>query len=72
MRFSLFGNWFGTRQRTCARRRPHARFRLQLEKLEDRTLLAAHIGANSYPSTARLAPSRTPHSSIEENRWSAA
>ena len=29
-------------------------------------------GANSWPSTCRSAPSRTPSSSIRENRWSAA
>ena len=27
-----------------------------------------NVGANSYPATARLAPSRTPISSMEEKR----
>ena len=31
-----------------------------------------NVGANAWPATARSAPSRTPTSSIRENRWSAA
>ena len=30
------------------------------------------VGAKAWPSTTRFAPSRTPISSIDENRWSAA
>ena len=36
------------------------------------TVQMENDGANSYPCTTRLEASRTPSSSIEENRWSAA